>query len=544
MKILVTENISERGLRILNEAAPVDVRIGLQGEALCRAVADFSVLVVRSATQVTREVIEAAPGLKIIGRCGVGVDNIDVDAATEHGVLVINSPFGNTVAAAEHTLSMMMALARNLPEAHRSLREGRWERSLFTGVELRDKVLGVVGLGKIGSEVAKRAQALDMHVICFDPQVNAERARNMSIEVVGYDELLRRCDFLTYHVPLNPHTRNLLTTERIELMKPTARVVNCSRGGVVNEADLAAALHAGRLAGAAIDVWENEPPLGEHRSPLLDAPNLVCTPHLGASTLEAQDNVAVDVARQVLAAFRGEPVPGAVNLPMLDAEEHRRLMPYFHLAEHLGRFLAQLTLGGRIVRVDISYLGKLHQEPTDPIARAALRGLLRTYQGDDTINAVNVPMVVEGMGIQVSETRSIESPTYQAVLRVGLTTESARHVADGCCFGADPRVVALDGYGFNIVPQGHLIVWWNTDQPGVIGKVGTLLGDAGINIAGMQLGRDAVGGRAVSIVEVDSPTDPAILEQVAEIPGMLEVRAVDFGNGGELRPVLPVPQAE
>ncbi|MCC7495016.1 MAG: phosphoglycerate dehydrogenase [Fimbriimonadaceae bacterium] len=546
MKVLVTEAISEQGLEILRQAAPVDVQLGLNGAELAAAIDDYSVLVVRSATKVTEEVIAAAKRLKIIGRCGVGVDNIDVAAATRHGVLVLNSPFGNTDAAAEHTVSLLFALARNIAAAAQSVAEGRWERGKFVGVELHDKVLGVVGFGKIGSGVARRAQGLAMRVLVFDPLLNVERARLMNVESVELDDLLRRCDFLTFHCPLNRHTHHLLNAERLKLLKPTARIVNCARGGVIDEAALADALREGRVAGAAIDVFEHEPPFGEPRSPLLGAPNLIGTPHLGASTAEAQENVAIDVARQVLDAWRGEPVQGAVNLPALEAEEHRRLKPYLHLAEQLGVLQAHLARG-RLERVEVSYLGALHDAPAAPLTRAVLRGLLRTFHGDSTINYVNVPSVVEDSGIQVSETRSMESATYHSVLRVGVRAGGHQHVADGSCFGSDPRIVALDGYGYNILPEGHLLVWYNTDQPGVIGKVGTLLGDAGVNIAGMQLGRDAFGGRAVSIVVIDAPIDQALIDRIRAIPGMLDVRVVDFGNGGASvgsRLVLPPSMGE
>ncbi len=541
MKVLVTESISEAGLAILRQAGPVDVRVGLNGPELVAAIGEYSVLVVRSATKVTAEVIEAAKRLRIIGRCGVGVDNIDVEAATRQGVLVLNSPYGNTEAAAEHAISLMFALARNIPAADHTMREGKWERSKLVGTELHDKVLGVIGFGKIGSGVARRAQGLAMQVLVFDPLLNRERAALMKVESVTLEDLLQRADFVTFHCPLNRHTHHLLNAERIALMKPEARVVNCARGGVIDEAALAAALTAGRLAGAAVDVFEHEPPFGEHRSPLLDAPRMVLTPHLGASTTEAQENVALDVARQVTEAWRGEPVLGAVNLPALEAEEHRRLKPYLVLAEQLGVFLAQLAAGTRIERVDISYLGKIHDAPTAPLTRAALRGLLRTFHGDETINTVNVPTVVENLGIQVSETRSMESPTYHSVLRVAITCEDVTRVAEGSCFGHDPRVVALDGYPFNIVPVGHLLVWWNTDRPGVIGRVGTLLGDAGINIAGMQLGRNEKDGRAVSIVEVDTTVDTPLLDRIRAIDGMLDARMVDFSEEAAPSTSLPVP---
>lgn len=545
MKALVTERISQQGLDILAGAAQVDVRLGLEGHELVEAIGAYRVLVVRSATQVTRPVIEAGDRLEVIGRCGVGVDNIDVEAATRRGILVINSPYGNTLAAAEHTISMLLALARCIPDAVASLRQGQWERARFLGTEVHDKVLGVVGFGRIGTEVARRAQGLEMQVICFDPQLNLERARLMNVEAVSFDELLARSDFVSFHVPLNRHTRGLLNAAAIAKMKPTARIVNCARGGVVDEQALADALRQGQLAGAAVDVWEHEPPLGEHRSPLLDAPNVLCTPHLGASTAEAQENVAIDVARQVIAALRGEPVPGAVNLPMLEAEEYRRLKPYLTLGEQLGSFLAQLTEGDRIDQVELHYLGQLQREPTAPITRAVLRGLLRASLGDDSVNYVNVHTVAADQGISVQETLSTEEPVYHALVRVKLTCARHAHTVEGCCFGSDPRIVGLDGHAYNIVPLGHLLVWWNTDQPGVIGQVGTLLGDARVNIAGMQLGRNTVGGEAIAVVEVDAAPEAELLARVAGLPGMRKVRRVTFGgeeNGA--RPVRLVPVVE
>ena len=540
MKVLVTEKISAAGIAILEQAAPVDVKLGLNGAELAAAMVDYSVLIVRSATQVTAEVIEAAERLKIIGRCGVGVDNIDVAAATRKGVLVVNSPFGNTEAAAEHTIALLCSMSRNIAAAAESMREERWDRSKFVGTELHDKVIGIVGFGKIGSEVGRRAQGLGMQVVTFDPLLSPERAANLNVRPLELDELLTTADFVSFHVPLNDHTRNLLNAERIAAMKTGARVINCSRGGVINEADLAEALRSGKLAGAAIDVWEHEPPF-EPRSPLLDAPNVLPTPHLGASTTEAQENVAVDVARQVLEAWRGAPVQGAVNLPAVEAEEHRRLKPYMDLGEHLGSLLAQLSAGSRINRVEISYLGELHEAPTAPLTRAVLRGLLRTFLGDDTINYVNVPSVVEQRGIQVAETRSLESPNYHSVLRVRVVRDQGEHVADGTCFDSDPRVIALDGHPFNIIPAGHLLVWWNTDRPGVIGKVTTLMGEQDINIAGMQLGRDVEGGQAISIMLVDEKVPATDLERIRTIPGMIDVRAVSFESNAGLdnRQALP-----
>ena len=546
MKVLVTEAIGERGLEILSQAGQVDVRLGLNGPALAEVIHEYSVLVVRSATQVTADIIACADNLKIVGRCGVGVDNIDVDAATRRGILVVNSPAGNTLAAAEHTISLLFSLARHIPDAVASMRAGRWDRKTFVGTELHDKVLGVVGFGKIGIEVARRALGLDMKVLAFDPQMNTQRAQAVGVEVVtDLDELCRQVDFITFHLPLNKYTKGLLSAERIELMKPTARVINCARGGIVDEAALAEALGRGRLAGAAIDVWEHEPPFDKNpRSPLMDAPRVIPTPHLGASTAEAQENVATDVAQQVQTALRGEPVHGAVNLPQLEAEEHRRLKPYMALAEQLGRFLAQLSEGDKITGIEITYLGRLQHEPTAPLSRAVLRGLLDTFIDDRTINYVNVPSVVAEQGIQVAEVRSAEATTYPAVLRVALTTNQYKHVAEGACFGSDPRVVSLDGHNFNIMPYGHLLVWWNLDHPGVIGKVGTLLGDHEVNIAGMQLGRDAWGGNAISIVSIDGAVSDELLAHIKGIPGMVDVRRVDFGNGDHLAMPLPmVPPA-
>ncbi len=544
MKLLVTEAIGDVGLDMLREVGEVDVRLGLNGPALVEAIADYQVLVVRSATRVTADVLSAGAGLKIVGRCGVGVDNIDVEAATRQGILVVNSPAGNTLAAAEHTIALLFSLARRIPDAVASMRADTWDRKTFVGAELHDKVLGIVGFGKIGLEVARRALGLEMKVLAYDPQMNDQKAASVGVEVAAdYEDLLRRADFVTFHLPLNRFTRGMLAAAQIELMKPTACVINVARGGIVDEAALAEALHAGRLAGAAIDVWEYEPPFGRNpRSPLLDAPGLIPTPHLGASTSEAQENVATDVAQQVKIALRGEPVHGAVNLPQLEAEEHRRLKPYLSLSEQLGRFLAQLSEGDKISGVEITYLGRLQHEPTAPLTRGVLRGLLATFVDDRTINYVNVPMVVAEMGIDVAEVRSSEPTIYPAVMRVALTTNRYRHVAEGASFGADPRVVSLDGYQFNIVPYGHLLVWWNLDHPGVIGRVGTLLGDSGTNIAGMQLGRDNWGGNAISIVAVDGHIDDELLAKIKQIPGMVDVRRVDFGTGDHLAlPVPPVP---
>jgi len=525
--ILVAEKISEKGLEILGQAGEVRVEINPPFDHLRALVAEAVALVVRSQVKVTREVIEAASRLKIIGRCGAGVDNIDLAAATQRGILVVNSPGGNTIAAAEHTIALMLSLLRRIPIADASLRRGEWNRSRFIGTEVVGKTLGIIGLGRIGSEVARRAQGLGLRTIASDPLVAPERARSAGVELLPLETVLEQADIVTLHLPLTRQTRHLLGADQLARMKPTAYLINCARGGIVDEAALVEALRAGRLAGAAVDVWEKEPP-GDH--PLLQLENVVVTPHLGASTREAQDSVAMDVAQQVVAALQGRPVTSPVNIPALTPEAYAQMEPYLTLADKLGSFLAQLS-DGRLQRVELSYSGGALPENAELLTRTFIRSLLAPSLGQHTINFVNALLIAEERGITVVQRPRSEAGDYTHLIAVEVVTDQGSHSAAGTVFGQrDLRIVWLDGYRVNIVPEGLILVFSNIDKPGVIGRVGTILGNAQVNIAGMQVGRRTPGGEAVTVINVDQPVAPAVQQEIAQAEGLVWLKLADFGE--------------
>jgi len=526
MKILITEKIAPQGVDLLRQVGEVEIRLKPQPEELLASIRDAGVLLVRSQTQVTRAVIEAGPELKVIGRCGVGVDNIDLDAATKRGIIVVNSPWGNTIAAAELTIALLCAISRHLVPAALSLREGKWDRSRFMGLEITGKTLGLVGLGRVGSEVARRALGLGLRVIAYDVMVAPDRAAALGVEWVDLETLLQTADYVSLHVPLTGDTRHLIGREELARMKPTAYLINCARGGVVDETALLEALQNHQLAGAALDVWEQEPP-GDN--PLLKLDNVLPTPHLGASTWEAQENVAIDVARQVVEVLQGRPVAGAVNIPALTPEIFSYLQPFLTLAEKIGLLQAQLA-EGRLERVELSYSGDLAEHDVSMLTRAFLRGLLGWQLGAQAINFVNALAVAEDFGVDVSERKRPTSRDYTSLIAAQVVTESARHSASGTVFGQhDLRIVELDGYHVHVAPEGLSIVFSNMDRPGVIGQVGTILGNAQINIAGMQVGRESVGGHAVTVLNVDNPVPPEVQEELRRAEGMLWVKLVDFG---------------
>lgn len=525
--ILVTEKISDKGLEILRQGEEVRVEITPSGDRLVTLMREAVALLVRSQVKVTAEAIEAAPYLKIIGRCGAGVDNIDLAAATKRGILVVNSPEGNTIAAAEHTIAVMLALLRRIPAADASLRRGEWARSRFIGTEIAGKVLGIIGLGRIGSEVARRAQGLGLRPIASDPLVTPERARSVGVELLPLEAVLEQADVITLHLPLTRQTHHLLGAAQLALMKPTAYLINCARGGIVDEAALEEALRSGRLAGAAIDVWEKEPP-GPH--PLLQLENVVATPHLAASTHEAQENVAVDVARQVVAALQGRPVTSAVNIPALTPEAYAQMEPYLTLADKLGSFLAQLA-DGRLQRVELSYSGGPLPENAELLTRTFIRSLLSPSLGQYTINFVNALLIAEERGITVVQRPRSKGGDYTHLIAAKVVTDGGTHSAAGTIFGQrDLRIVLLDGYRVNIVPEGLILVFSNVDKPGVIGRVGTILGNAQVNIAGMQVGRQTPGGEAVTVINVDQPVPPKVQQEIAQAEGLVWLKLADFGE--------------
>jgi len=500
-----------------NRALEVDVNPGLSPEELAEIIAPYHALVVRSATRVTREVIEQARSLKVIGRAGVGVDNVDLDAATRRGIVVMNSPSGNSVTTAEHAISMMMALARHIPAADASTKCGRWEREKFLGTEVCRKTLGVVGLGNIGRIVADRAAGLKMKVIGYDPMLTAEAAARLGIELVSMDQLYERADFITIHTPLTDETRGLIGEAALGRMKDGVRIINCARGGIVDEFALVQAIRSGKVAGAALDVFVEEPPPPEH--PLLRLPQVITTPHLGAATGEAQVQVAIDIAQQVADFLLHGTIRQAVNIPTLTAKELEVLGPHLTLGERLGRLTAQIIKEAPS-QVTVELGGEGANLNSEPITAAVLKGLLSGFL-DETLNYVNAPFIARERGIRVVETRSREATDYINTLTLVVRTPSGTHEVAGAVVGnGSLRVVSIDGFRVEAVPEGYFIMLHNRDVPGVVGAVGTLLGRANVNIAGLDLGRDRVGGMALSLVQIDGPVPPSVLEELKTIPAI------------------------
>ena len=521
-RILVADQLAEDGLAKLRQAGTVEVATGLSEGELVSRIGGFSALVVRSETKVTRPVIEAATALRIIGRAGVGVDNIDVPAATERGILVVNAPTGNTVAAAEHTIALMLALCRNVARADSSLRQGRWERSSLVGTELRGKTLAVIGLGKIGMEVARIARGLQMRVLAYDPLVAEERAAQLGIELGSLDEVLARADMVTVHTPLNDATRGMIGARELALMPTGGRVMNVGRGGIVDEAALAAAVASEHLAGAAVDVFTKEPPPPDH--PLLGDPRILVTPHLGASTREAQENVAVAVAEQVADYLIRGTIRNAVNFPSIPADQAQLLAPYINLAERMGGFAAQVfEYAAR--EITIEYMGEASGFNTAPVTMAAVKGFLAPALGD-TVNFINAPLIARERGIEIRETRTPESGDYRSMLCLRIRGEKTGYLCGTLFSRKDPRIIALDGAQVEIIPEGTMLFMLNNDRPGLIGAVGTFLGSRGINIARMFFGRESEGGTAISVVSVDSPLTGELLRELRKIPNILSVKQV------------------
>ncbi|MEJ2254828.1 MAG: phosphoglycerate dehydrogenase [Nitrospirota bacterium] len=525
MKVLVSDNLSETGISILRKAGlTVDVKVGMSPEELTSVIGEYHGIVIRSATKLTADVIEAARNLKVIGRAGSGLDNVDKAAATKKGIVVMNTPGGNTITTAEHTIALMFSLARKVPQATASMKAGLWEKKKFKGVELFNKTLGVVGLGQIGSQVAKRARCLEMNVIAYDPFLSEDTAEAMGIRKVSLEEIFRTADFITVHSPLTGETRNLINKETIKLMKPTVRIINCARGGIVNEGDLAEALESGRVAGAALDVFEEEP--APEDSPLLRLEdNVVLTPHLGASTDEAQENVAVAVAEQIVDYLQAGTIRNAVNFPSVPADQVPHLRPYLKLAEGLGSFAAQLIEGG-ITEVTLEYRGEAAELTTEPVTMAAVKGLLTPIL-ESTVNFVNAPIIARERGIEVKETKSADAGDYQSVLTLRVRVKKEEHSFSGTLFSRrDPRIIMVDNFPVEIIPEGTILVIHNQDKPGVIGGTGSVLASHGVNIAWMHFGRESAGGLAMSVVCVDTAVGDKELKEIRNLPNILSVKQI------------------
>ena len=526
-KVLISDKLSETAVKIL-EARGIDVAyepdLGKDRDALIERIPEFDGLAVRSATKVTSKVIEAAKNLKVIGRAGIGVDNIDVPAATARGIIVMNTPLGNAVTTAEHSIAMMLALARKIPQANESTKAGKWEKSKFMGVEVYRKTLGLIGCGNIGSIVANRAQGLHMRVIAYDPYLTEERAREIGVEKVDFDELLARADFLSLHTPLTDKTKHIIDKHALAKMKKGARIINCARGGLIVEPDLYDAIKSGHIAGAALDVFEEEP---ARENPLFELDEVICTPHLGASTTEAQENVAVQIAEQIADYLLTGAVSNALNMPSITAEEAPVLKPYIELAEKLGLFIGQI-IGSAIEDVTIEYAGNVGELNIGALSSALLAGLLRPTLGED-INMVSAPVVAKERGMTINEVRQTQRGVYEGYIRLEVATENSKRSVAGTVFAdGKPRIIQAKGINMEAEFGPHMLYVVNEDKPGFLGALGTILGEAGLNIAAFNLGRAKPGGEAVALVEVDEPVPEEVLDKVKQLPQIKWASALEF----------------
>lgn len=523
-KVLVSDPIDQAGIDILSQVAQVDVQTKLTPEELIRVIPEYDALMIRSGTQVTKEVIEAGTQLKIIGRAGVGVDNVDVPEATRKGIVVVNSPEGNTIAAAEHTLAMMLAMSRYIAEANQSVKSGKWDRKSFMGVEVYKKTLGIVGLGKIGAHVANVARAMGMKLLAYDPFISHERAEQLGCRLVELDILLQEADYITLHLPKTPETTNLINKDSIAKMKPTVRIINCARGGIVDEQAIAEALKQGRIAGAALDVFSKEP-LEEDSVLRQLGKELLLTPHLGASTEEAQINVAIDVAEQIRDVLLGLPARSAVNIPGLRPDLLEQLRPYLQLAETLGNLVAQLA-GGRVESLNIRLQGELATNQSQPIVVAALKGLL-SHALQERVNYVNASLEAKERGIRVIETRDASIRDYTGSLQLSAKGALGEHSVAGALLGdGEIRITSVDEFPVNVPPNRHMLFTMHRDMPGIIGKIGSLLGSFNVNIASMQVGRKIVRGDAVMVLSIDDPLPEGILDEILKVAGIRDAYTV------------------
>ena len=527
MNVMICDPISPKGIALFQQRPEFKVTVldkRLSEAELLPLVGEVEAMVVRSETKITRKVIEAAPKLRVVGRAGVGVDNVDVPAATQRGIVVMNTPSGNTISTAELTFSMLMALARKIPQAHASMKAGEWNRKAFQGVELYNKTLGILGMGRIGTEVARRAIAFGMRVLAYDPYLTLSRANALQVELLELDDVLAGADFITVHMPLSDETKGMLNTAAFAKMKPGARVLNCARGGIINEADLYQAIKSGKVAGAALDVYEVEPPPKEF--PLRELPQVIMTPHLGASTEEAQENVGIEVAEAITDYLLNGAVRNAVNLPNLDAKTYALVKPYLALGEKLGRLVAQLG-PKRNDRLVVTYGGKATEVPNDPITRFVLKGFLESAGGQD-VNQVNVRTLATALGLRVEEIKSNEETDFTEWLHLAVYSGEQKISAGGTLYGSrrQPRIVRVNSHPVEIVPEGVLFFMTNKDRPGIVGYLGSLMGRHHVNIASMSLSRDIAGGHALTVLNLDSVPPPEMLAEAQKDPDISNVRVV------------------
>lgn len=524
MKILAADGISPKGLELLRNDFEVVVKDKISHDELLASIGEFDALMVRSASKVTKDVIDKAEKLKIIGRAGVGVDNIDINAATERGIIVINSPGGNTIAATEHTMAMMLSLARNIPVANATTHKGEWNRKQYVGVELKDKTLGVIGMGRIGSGVAKRALAFDMKVIAYDPYINEERAKALGVTVGTLDEVITEADFITVHMPLTPQTKGMIAMPQMQKMKKGVRLINCARGGIIDEKDLAQAVKDGIVAGAAIDVFTSEPIPADH--PLIGVPGIVLTPHLGASTVEAQIGVSVDVAKGIRAALQGEPVSTAVNMAPVSAQVMKVIGPYLKLAERLGCTACSLA-DGPIKRLEVTYNGEITEVNTALLTTAIIKGMLNPVM-ENEVNYVNAPGFAKERNIKVTESKDREAENFANLITVKAVAGEKEVTVQGTLFGDEGRIVRINRFRVDVDPHARILICPHINRPGIIGKVGSIMGAADINISGMQVGKADVEGTNIMVLSIDNDIPVAIMDKVTEVDGIFDAKLINF----------------
>jgi len=521
MRVLVSDSLAEEGVRRLKSGAEVDVLTNLSPEELIKRIKDYDALVIRSGTKVTADVINAAERLKVIGRAGVGVDNVDVEAATRKGIIVLNAPGGNTISAAEHTIAMMLALARNIPQANTALHKGEWNRKKYTGVEFFNKTLGVVGLGRVGAEVAKRMKSFGMQILAYDPFVTEAKANQMGLKLGTLEEVLRGSDFITVHTPLTKETRDLIDEEEFNIMRPGVRIVNCARGGIINEAALAKAVSEGKIAGAAVDVFTKEPPTG---NPILEQERIITTPHLGASTAEAQVNVALAVADQILAIAKGGLPTTAINMPAISPETLAVMQPFMKLAEKMGRLAGQIA-GARFDKVEITYGGAAAEKDTKPVTISAIKGLLESV--GRSANFVNAITLLKECGANLTESKTEATNGYSNIITIKVYNGPEETMVQGTVYGNnDRRIVQINEYKIYMPSEGCAVVALHEDRPNIIGPVCVALGSDKINIGGMHVGRISEGKTQLMALNVDQPVSEETMEKVRAVPGVISAKMI------------------
>lgn len=526
MKVLVTDEISKNGLLpILDDPRiQVDFKVGLPVEELHQVIGEYQAIITRSMTQVDQALLERAKNLKIIARAGVGIDNVDVDAASSRGIIVVNAPYGNVNSAAEHTMAILLSFCRNVTLANASLKGGEWQRAPFTGHELKEKTIGVIGLGKVGGRVALRCRAFEANVITYDPYISEKRAEDFGVKLVSLEDVIRFSDIITVHTPLNEETRDLITAEHFEGMQDGVFIVNCARGGIINEQAMLAALESGKCGGAAFDVWSEEPPKSDTLKKLISHPKMLVTPHLGANTFEAQKNVAVDVSKEIVNYVDGRPMSNAVNIPRFDPDLMEHMKPYMKLISIIGDFISQLAPPNPN-KITFTYNGKLARFDCAPLSVCGLAALLN-HCTDQEINMVNAGMVAREMGIAVEEVRSTETDSFSNLITLTLEGPQGKRTIAGTLFEGIPKIVKMRNFDIDFRPEDHMLVMTYADRPGSIGKIGTILGNANVNIGNMSLGRTEKAGEAMVVFSIDSPADEATISEVKDAIGATFIRAV------------------